>query len=72
MEEAMFDTRILYASIDDAIKAHAEIFSFNIESKLFNQLTKEQQELWRKEIEYAVISGAECGLELAKDERYKN
>jgi hypothetical protein len=38
---------------------------------LFNQLTKEQQELWREEIEYACISGGEMGVELARDPRYK-
>ena len=36
---------VQYDSIKTAIKAHAETYSFNIESKLFNQLTKEQQEL---------------------------
>ena len=45
--------------------------SFNIESELFNQLTKEQQALWRKEIEPAVISGGEVGVGLARDPRYK-
>ena len=38
---------------------------------LFNQLTKEQQALWRKEIEQACISGGEAGVELARDIRYK-
>jgi ketopantoate reductase len=38
---------------------------------LFNQLTKEQQALWRKEIEQAVISGGYNGLDLARDSRYK-
>lgn len=65
------DNRIQYDSIEAGIKAHAETYSFNIESKLFNQLTKEQQELWREEIEQAVISGGGCGVELAKDMRYK-
>lgn len=65
------DKRVQYDSIDGAIKAHAEIYSFNIESKLFYQLSKEQQELWRKEIEQAVISGGENGIELANDMRYK-
>ena len=36
----------------------AEEYSFNIESSLFRQLTKEQQELWRKEIERAYNAGA--------------
>ena len=38
---------------------------------MFNQLSKEQQGLWRKEIEQACISGGEIGVELAKDPRYK-
>lgn len=62
---------IQYASIDDAIKAHAEDYSFNIESELFQQLTPEQQKMWRKEIEQAVLSGAYSGLNLARDERYE-
>jgi len=62
---------IQYPSIEDGIKSHAEVYSFNIESKLFNQLTKEQQVLWRKEIEQACISGGEAGVELARDPRYK-
>lgn len=62
---------IQYDSIKAGIQAHAETYSFNIESKLFNQLTKEQQELWRKELEQACISGGEVGVELARDPRYK-
>jgi len=65
------DPKIQYASIEQGIKAHAEEYSFNIESELFNQLTKEQQALWRKEIEQAVISGGYNGLNLARDPRYK-
>ena len=60
---------IQYPSIKDGIKAHAETYSFNIESELFYQLTKEQQKLWRKEIEQAYIRGA--GVELARYIRYK-
>ena len=66
-----YEQRIQYASIEAGIKAHAETYSFNIESLLFNQLTKEQQALWRKEIEQACISGGEVGVELARDTRYK-
>lgn len=62
---------IQYDSIKTGIRAHAETYSFNIKSKLFNQLTKEQQELWRKEIEQACISGGEMGVELARDPRYR-
>jgi hypothetical protein len=65
------DPRIQYASIESGIKAHAEDYSFNVESELFNQLTKEQQALWRKEIEQACISGGYGGVELARDPRYK-
>jgi len=60
-----------YDSIKAGIQAHSETYSFNIESELFNQLTKEQQVLWRKEIEQACISGGEVGYLLAKDPRYK-
>lgn len=66
-----YEQCIQYSSIEDGIKAYAETYSFNIESELFNQLTKEQQVLWRKEIEQACISGGEMGIELARDTRYK-
>lgn len=62
---------VQYDSIESAIKAHASTYSFNIESELFPQLTKEQQSLWKKEIEQAVVSGGQCGWELANDVRYK-
>ena len=62
---------IQYASIEAGIKAHAEDYSFNIESELFQQLTEEQQKLWRKEIEQTCISGGYAGYQLAKDPRYK-
>lgn len=66
-----YEQCIQYASIESGIQAHAEIYSFNIESVLFNQLTKEQQALWRKEIEQACISGGYAGYSLARDPRYK-
>lgn len=66
-----YEQCIQYASIESGIKAHAEDYSFNIESELFNQLTKEQQTLWRKEIEQACISGGYNGLDLAKDPHYE-
>lgn len=69
--EDLFGKCIQYPSVKAGIQAHAETYSFNIESELFNQLTKEQQALWRKEIERACISGGEAGVELARDSRYK-
>ena len=66
-----YEQRVQYDSIKTGIKAHAETYSFNIKSELFNQLTKEQQKLWRKEIEQACISGGDAGYSLAKDPRYK-
>lgn len=66
-----YEQCVQYSSIEDGIKAHAEVYSFNIESELFNQLTKEQQALWRKEIEQACISGGDAGVGLARDIRYK-
>ena len=66
-----YEQCVQYDSIESGIQAHAETYSFNIESELFHQLTKEQQTLWRKEIEYAVISGGQTGIELARDIRYK-
>lgn len=66
-----YEQSVQYDSIKTGIQAHAETYSFNIESELFNQLTKEQQALWRKEIEQACISGGDAGVELARDQRYK-
>ena len=66
-----YEEHIQYPSVKDGIKAHAEVYSFNIESELFPQLTKEQQALWRKEIEQACISGGDAGVTLARDQRYK-
>ena len=66
-----YEPTVQYDSIKAGIQAHAETYSFNIESKLFNQLTKEQQKLWREELEQACISGGEAGVELARDPRYK-
>ena len=66
-----YEQCVQYDSIKAGIQAHAETYSFNIESELFNQLTKEQQALWRKEIEQACISGGNAGYSLAKDPRYK-
>lgn len=66
-----YEECIQYDSIKTGIQANAEIYSFNIESKLFEQLTKEQQGLWREEIEQAYISGGDTGVEFARDTRYK-
>ena len=66
-----YEECVQYDSIKAGIQAHAETYSFNIESVLFPQLTKEQQKLWRKEIEQACISGGEVGVKLARDPRYK-
>ena len=69
-EVDLMDTRIQYASVHDGIKSFAETYSFNIDSQLFPQLSKEQQELWRKEIEQAAVSGGDIGITLARDVRY--
>lgn len=66
-----YEQCVQYQSIEDGIKAHAEVYSFNTDSELFNRLTKEQQELWREEIKQACISGGDAGVELARDVRYK-
>lgn len=65
------NNNVQYSSIEAAIKAHAKEYSFNIESMLFPQLTNEQQKLWRKEIEQACINGANVGISLARDLKYK-
>lgn len=66
-----YERCVQYQSVEDGIRVHAETYSFNIDSELFPQLTKEQQKLWRKEIEYACLSGGDMGYILAKDPRYK-
>lgn len=63
------DERIQYDSIESAKEAFAEIYSFNIESELYPQLNENQQELWRKEIEWAINAGVDYGIELSKDKR---
>jgi hypothetical protein len=65
------DNRIQYDSIESAVEAQAQTYSFNIGSELFHQLpNNEQRNLWRKEIEDAVKNGAYLAFELIKDERY--
>lgn len=49
----------------------AEEYSFNIESELFHQLTKEQQELWKKEIEQAYNAGVEASDEWSEEDETK-
>ena len=66
-----YEQCVQYDSIEAGIQAYAETYSFNIESELFYQLTKEQQPLWRKEIEQACVNGGNVGVELARDPRYK-
>ncbi len=65
-----YEQCVQYDFIKAGIQAHAETYSFNIESELFNQLKKEQQTLWKKEIEQAYINGGEVGVEFIKDLRY--
>ena len=53
--------------------SNAEEYSFNIPSELFHQLTKEQQVLWRKEIENTFNNGyhqAEKDLELSWEDMF--
>lgn len=57
--------------IKEGIRTHAQMYSFYIQSELFNQLTKEQQKRYIKEIEQACISGGFNGVKLAKDSRCK-
>lgn len=65
------DNRVQYDSIESAVEAQAQTYSFNIDSELFHQLPNdEQRNLWRKEIEDAVKNGASLAFELIKDERY--
>jgi len=49
----------------------AEEYSFNIESKLFHQLTQAQQVLWRKEIEQAYNAGADTQKPAERSEEDK-
>ncbi len=67
----LYEQCVQYSSIKDGIESHAGTYSFNIESELFNQLTEEQQALWRKEIEQACISGGDAGVTHAGDQCYE-
>ena len=52
----------------EEIKRLASEYSFNIESLLFNQVDKEQQALWKKEIEQAFIAGFDQALLSVRNE----
>ena len=54
------------SKIQDKIKSFSEEYSFLIPSELFYQLTTEQQKLWKKEIEDAIVNGVKYGLELSE------
>ena len=62
-----YEQCVQYDSIKAGIQAHAETYSFNIESELFNQLTKEQQKLWRKEIAQAFVSGGDAAVKTVNE-----
>ena len=71
LDSLVSDNRIQYDSIESAIEAQAQTYSFNIDSELFHQLPNdEQRNLWRKEIENAVRNGAYLAFGLINDERY--
>lgn len=65
------DNRKQYTTIEDAKVGFIEEYSFNIESDLYFSLSPEQQKLWLIDIQHAVKSGIEYGIELSNDERYK-
>lgn len=52
----------------EEIKRLASEYSFNIESLLFNQVDKEQQALWKKEIKQAFIAGFDQALMSVRNE----
>lgn len=52
----------------EEIKRLASEYSFNIESLLFNQVDKEQQALWKNEIEQAFIAGFDQALMSVRNE----
>lgn len=71
LDSLVSDNRIQYDSIESAVEAQAQTYSFNIDSELFHQLPNdEQRNLWRKEIENAVKNGAYLAFGLINDERY--
>lgn len=65
------DNRKQYDSIEGAKVGFIEEYSFNIESRLYSALPPELQKLWLIDIQHAVKSGIEYGIELANDKRYK-
>lgn len=65
------DNRKQYDNIEGAKVGFIEEYSFNIESRLYSSLSPELQKLWLIDIQHAVKSGIEYGIELANDERYK-
>lgn len=70
-DDLSYDTRKQYNTIEDAKVGFIEEYSFNIESNLYLSLSPEQQKLWLIDIQHAVKSGIDYGIELANDKRYK-
>ena len=70
-DDLSYDNKKQYDSIEDAKLGFIEEYSFNIEGNLFFSLSAEQQKLWLIDIQHAVKSGIEYGIELTNDERYK-
>lgn len=71
-EDWIVDNRKQYDSIEGAKLGFIEEYSFNIESRLYSTLSPELQKLWLIDIQHAVKSGIEYGIELANDKHYKS
>jgi len=56
--------KVQYTDLRNALQIHAESYAFNVESPLFPQLNKDQQLLWVRDLEQAVISGGEEAIGL--------
>jgi hypothetical protein len=57
----------VHKGFDKGLKVQAGVYSFNIESELYNRLdTMELKSMWRKEIEQSYIAGANFGFKVKK------
>lgn len=70
LTDDILDSRQMFAGVKEGVESLAGVYSFNIESELFHRIDPELRDLWVKEIEQAYCAGGDCGIELARDERY--
>ncbi len=56
--------KVQYTDLRNALQTYARSYAFKVESLLFPQLNKDQQILWARDLEQAVISGGDEAIGL--------